>query len=171
MMYTTDVYVDARNAIMGMLNYNSILTHDGTIEKLEAPKVILDFIREYSKSSSGTSNYEEILVNMFTHLIIISFSFLLVFAAAYFFAHILRVLIMPHLKVIEFGTTDKVIGVIIGFIKSMLFIFIFIAITPMFLVEFNYETFFGAISDSRVLDFLYSIDPVLKSLLEGIYFK
>lgn len=171
-MYTTGIYKNSREAITSMMNYNSIMSN-GTEHFEVIPNVIFNFtksnIPDVVLENASNSIYEEYLIDILSHLVVATETFLLVFATCYFLLHILRVIIMPAITIVEFGIPDKIISIIIGLIKSILIIFIVLAIIPILLVEFNYENVFNVITNSPILSFFYNIDPIIKSLLNSIY--
>lgn len=171
LFYTTDIYTDARKAIVGMLNYNSIINHEGIITEVVAPDVLMEFIRECVAAAPSTQTFEAIIINLLTNLIVVSTAFLMIFIISYFLLYIVKVIVMPQLKIIEFGTPDKIISIFIGIIKSFTIFYLVMAVLPVIFIEFNYEVAYQTLHDSKTLNFLYNSDPIIKSLFNGVYMK
>ncbi len=176
-LYSTSFYSGAKKSISGMMNFNMIMANNtGSTEIVDntimLPTVIADFIEKnntpYVFSNMGVDNYDEFIVDVFMHLIIITLAFAIVFLAAFLVMYILRIMVMPYINVISFGKVDKVISVILGFVKGMLCIFIILALVPLLFTEFNYQNVFEVVCNSPTINYLYNINPILNGLLTGV---
>ncbi len=176
-LYSTEFYSAAKKSITGMMNFNMIMANDTknaeiVDNSLVLPKIIADFMAENNVDevikNMGINSYDEFVIDVFMHLMLITLAFALVLVGAYLFIYILRIMIMPYINVVSFGTPDKVISMILGIIKGCIHIFIMLALVPLLFTEFNYQEIFEAICNSPVLNYIYNINPILRRLLDCI---
>lgn len=178
-LYTTSLYLKTRNAIYGMINFNSIMGANdkdlsATFSKdFALPSIISNFIDANNTpqvyNNNGIDNYDEYIVDVFTHIIIVTVAFVMIFLLVYLILNILRIIIMPHIKIVSFGVLDKVIACLLGAIKGCILTFVGLSFIPILFIEFNFQSVYNAICSSSIVMNLYNIDPIIQALLKGIY--